>query len=186
MDSFLNYLCIHRLWLVDLVVQVDRLHVLQIKTQTTNQTPAPTSNTDVNVDSCGTPHAMEDEGDTLVLGKQRRFISKIWKYYDYEVISGVPKAICKYCKKKLGGNSRNGTKHLNDHYAICPMKRHRDIANDFTQNKLKIEPFGDKKGQVLFVNEFDEGLARKGLILFLWQSMLRLEDIQRLSNLLSP
>ena len=116
---------------------------------TTNPTPAPTSNTDVNVDSCGTPHATEDEGDTLVLGKQRRFISKIWKHYDYEVIAGIPKAICKYSKKKLGGSSRNGTKHLNDHHAICPMKRHTDVANDFTQKKFKIEHSGDKKGQVL-------------------------------------
>ena len=36
--------------------------------ETTN--PTPTSNTDANVDSCGTPHGTEDEGDTLVLGKE--------------------------------------------------------------------------------------------------------------------
>ena len=125
---------------------------------TTNPTLTPASNIDVNVDSCATPHATENERDTLVLGKQRMFISKIWKHYNYEVISDVPKAICKYSKKKLGGSSRNETKHLNDHHAICPMKRHRDIANDFTQKKLKIEPSGDKKGQVLFVNGFDEWL----------------------------
>jgi len=84
-----------------------------------------------------------------------RFISKIWKHYDYEVISSVPKAICKYWKEKLRGTSRNGTKHLNDHHAICPLKRYRNIANDFIQKKLKIEPSGGKKGQVLFVNGFD-------------------------------
>lgn len=44
---------------------------------TTNPTSTPASNTDVNVDSCGTPHATENEGDKLVLGKQRRYISKI-------------------------------------------------------------------------------------------------------------
>jgi len=37
--------------------------------ENTNPTPTPTSNTDVNVDSYGTPHEFEEEGDTLVLGK---------------------------------------------------------------------------------------------------------------------
>ena len=97
--------------------------------ETTN--PTPTSNTDANVDSCGTPPGTEDEGDTLVVGKQRKFISKIWTHYNYEV--SAPKAICKYCKTKLGGASKNGTQHLKDHYEICPMKRHRDIVSDFTQ-----------------------------------------------------
>ena len=31
---------------------------------TTNPTSTPTSNTDVNVNSCRTPHATKDEGDT--------------------------------------------------------------------------------------------------------------------------
>ena len=35
--------------------------------KTTN--PTPTSNTNANVDSCGTPYGTEDEGDALVLGK---------------------------------------------------------------------------------------------------------------------
>jgi len=90
--------------------------------KTANPTPTLTSNTGANVDSCGTPNATEDEGHTLVLGKQRKFISKVWKHYDYKVISGLPKAICKYCKKKLAGASRNGTDHLKDHHAICPTK----------------------------------------------------------------
>ena len=74
--------------------------------ETTN--PTPTSNTDANVDSCGTPHGTKYEGDALVLGKQRKFISKIWTHYNYEVISGVSKAICKYCKKKLVVPQRMG------------------------------------------------------------------------------
>jgi len=85
------------------------------------------------------------------------------KHYNYEVISGVPKAVCKYYKKNLGGASKNETKHLKDHHEIYPMKRHRDIVSDFTQKKLKIESSGDKKGQVLFVNGFDEECARKEL-----------------------
>ena len=43
--------------------------------ETTNVTL--TSNTDANVDSCGTPHGTKDEGDKLVLGKERKFIFKI-------------------------------------------------------------------------------------------------------------
>ena len=37
------------------------------------------------------------------------------------------KAICNYCGKKLGGESRNGTKHLHDHFKICLLRRQRDI-----------------------------------------------------------
>ncbi|KAL0559428.1 hypothetical protein IC582_004038 [Cucumis melo] len=37
------------------------------------------------------------------------------------------KAICNYCGKKLGGESKNGTKHLHDHFKICPLRRQRDI-----------------------------------------------------------
>jgi len=157
----------HRLWLVALVASGPSEPSPCSTTpnmETTNPTPTPTSNTDANVDSYGTPHGAKDERDTLVLGKRRKFISKVWKHYDYEVIGGVPKAICKCCKKKFGGASRNGTKHLKDHHAICPLKRHRDIVSDFTQKKLKIESSGDKKGQVLFVNGFDEGFARKELV----------------------
>ena len=43
------------------------------------------------------------------------------------------------------------------------MKRHGDIVSDFTQKKLKIESSDDKKGQVLFVNGFDEECAGKEL-----------------------
>ena len=45
--------------------------------KTTNLTPTLTSNIDANVDSCGTPHGTEDGVNTLVLGKQRKFISKV-------------------------------------------------------------------------------------------------------------
>uniref|UniRef100_A0A7C8ZHK5 BED-type domain-containing protein n=1 Tax=Opuntia streptacantha TaxID=393608 RepID=A0A7C8ZHK5_OPUST len=107
--------------------------------ETTN--PTPTSNTDANVDSCGTSHDTEDKGDTLVLRKERKFISKIWTHYNYEVISDVTKAICKYCKKKLSGASKNGTKHLKDYHENCPMKRHRDIVSDFTQKKIENRVF---------------------------------------------
>ena len=73
------------------------------------------------------------------------------------------------------------------------MKRHRDIANDFTEKKL-IEPSGDKKGQVLFVNGFDEELARKELahMIIMYEYPLSMVEhvgfrrYSKLSNLLSP
>ena len=107
---------------------------------------------------------MEDDGTTLQLGKKRKFVSEVWAHYCLEVRDGKEKAICKYCKKALGGESRNGTTHLRDHQDICPMRKHRDIAQDFSQKKLKVETSGEKKGKVLLVNNvWDEDEVRKEL-----------------------
>lgn len=124
-------------------------------------TPTPTSNTEGNIDSSGTGQENEE---TLILGRKRKFISTIWEHFDYVVKDGVPKAICKYCSKELGGKSKNGTTHLKDHNRICPMKRTRSIIDDFSQKKLKVETAGDKKGQVLFVHGFNAEEARRDLV----------------------
>ena len=70
---------------------------------------------------------------------------KFGHIYCLEVRDGKEKAICKYCKKALGGESRNGTTHLRDHQDICPMRKYKDIAQDFSQKKLKVETSGEKK-----------------------------------------
>jgi len=40
-----------------------------------------------------------------------RLKSKIWQHFKKIKVNGLDKAECKYCKK-LGGKSKNGTKHL--------------------------------------------------------------------------
>ena len=82
----------------------------------------------MNVDhSCGTPHAIEDEGDTLALGKQRKFTSKVCKHYDYKVISGYQRLFENIVGKKLSSASRNGTEHLKDISYNLPYEKNRNI-----------------------------------------------------------
>ena len=134
-----------------------------------NQNSTPNANTNVtntgtNVDSCGTPNAMEDDGTTLQLGKRRKFISEVWTHYCLQVRDSKEKAICKYYKEALGGESTNGTAHLRDHQDICPVRRHRNIVQDFSQKKLKVETSREKKGKVLLMNNvWDEEEVRKEL-----------------------
>ncbi|RYR45974.1 hypothetical protein Ahy_A07g031743 [Arachis hypogaea] len=45
-----------------------------------------------------------------------------WKHFRREKIDGKWKAICKYCERKIGGDTKQGTKHLNDHIRICPIR----------------------------------------------------------------
>ncbi|RYR06773.1 hypothetical protein Ahy_B05g074089 [Arachis hypogaea] len=47
--------------------------------------------------------------------------SKAWKYFRREQIDEKWKAICKYCERKIGGDTKQGTKHLYDHIRICPI-----------------------------------------------------------------
>ncbi|RYR26569.1 uncharacterized protein LOC107627550 [Arachis ipaensis] len=44
--------------------------------------------------------------------------SEAWKHFRMEQINGKWKAICKYCKRKIGGDTKQGTKHLHDHIKI--------------------------------------------------------------------
>jgi len=127
------------------------------------------------------PNTIKDNGTTLTLGRKRKFLSDVWEHYTLELRDGLENAICKYCKKALGGASKNGTKHLRDHQASCPMKRYRSIVQDFAQKKLKVETSGDKKGKLTYRNSvFDEKEVRREL------SIVGHIDFKRYSKALNP
>ncbi|KAL5193473.1 Zinc finger BED domain-containing protein RICESLEEPER 2 [Glycine soja] len=72
----------------------------------------------VNVDH--TPSPYEDEVNNVeARGGICRLKSKIWQHFKKIKVNGLDKAECKYCKKLLGGKSKNGTKHLWQHNEIC-------------------------------------------------------------------
>ncbi|KAL4279914.1 hypothetical protein GQ457_03G012410 [Hibiscus cannabinus] len=43
----------------------------------------------------------------------------VWEHFTKEKINNEWKAICKHCNRKLGGDSKNGTKHLHVHLGRC-------------------------------------------------------------------
>jgi hypothetical protein len=66
----------------------------------------------------------DDETEDQDLGtKRRKLRSAVWNDFKIVKVRGEVKAQCNYCHKQLGGNSRNGTKHLHDHLRICTLKK---------------------------------------------------------------
>lgn len=92
------------------------------------------------------------------LGIKRKLTSAVWNHFKKEKIDDKWKAICNYCQKKLGGESKNGTKHLHGHFASCPLRKTRDIKQSNLKGKINNE------GKVsLGTFSFDKEVARKEL-----------------------
>jgi hypothetical protein len=67
--------------------------------------------------------AVEVEGamSTDQSGRSGKKRAKVWAYVDSEIIDGIEKAVCKYCKLQLSSVSGKGTTHLNRHIGYyCP------------------------------------------------------------------
>nr|GME05553.1 zinc finger BED domain-containing protein RICESLEEPER 2-like [Ipomoea batatas] len=104
----------------------------------------------------GTSQTVEGELEPKVGDKRLR--STVWEHFTKIQVNGLNKAECKYCKKLLGGESKNGTKHLHDHHKICRMRPYQPLRQQtLTFNK-------DKDGNVNVNNyTFDPIATRQGL-----------------------
>ncbi|KAG5533344.1 hypothetical protein RHGRI_027517 [Rhododendron griersonianum] len=76
--------------------------------------PVPSSSPLNNHASDNPTNAIEVVSEKSDDGKRLR--SPYWAHYNRVKISGIYKAICKYCGAKLSGETRNGTSHLKEHY----------------------------------------------------------------------
>ncbi|KAL8554728.1 hypothetical protein ACS0TY_002790 [Phlomoides rotata] len=106
------------------------------QTMLVDEIPTPNDSNQVN--------CMDESEETLVLGKKRRLTSV--------------KAECSYCKKQLGGDTKNGTRHLHDHLKICPLKNTRDIKQSILMPK---KDTGGKFSVGTYT--FNEEIVRKDL-----------------------
>ena len=98
-------------------------------------------------------------GDGATTTRKRKLTSDVWNHFEKMIINGAEKAECNYCKKKLGGNSKDGTTHLRDHLKSCPRRGCRDI-------RQQVLGMGQKKpdGQAsLSCLNFDPEKSRKDL-----------------------
>ncbi|KAL8554565.1 hypothetical protein ACS0TY_002671 [Phlomoides rotata] len=77
---------------------------------------------------------------------------------DSNQIKGKWKAECNFCKKQLGGDTKNGTRHLHDHLRICPFKNTRDIMQSILMPK---KDTGGKFSVGTYT--FNEEIVRKDL-----------------------
>ncbi|KAL5559950.1 hypothetical protein UlMin_036161 [Ulmus minor] len=95
-------------------------------------------------------------------------------------------AVCNYCDKKLGGESKNWTKHLHYHFKRCPLRTQRHITQSMLNPNKKI----DGKSTLGTYN-FDPEEARKKLAQMIIRheyslSMVDHEGFVKYSNTLQP
>ncbi|KAL5146651.1 putative AC9 transposase [Glycine soja] len=67
------------------------------------------------------PNIEEVEDVERSLNK-RGLTSTAWTHFKRKKIEEKWKAICKYCEKKLGGDTRSSTKHLHNHIRTCKLR----------------------------------------------------------------
>ena len=70
-------------------------------------------------------------------GRKRKTRSVVWNHFKRMKVDGAIKAECNYCKKKLGGSSQNGTRHLHDHFKSCARRPVRDIRQHILVGQQK-------------------------------------------------
>ncbi|CAO1948759.1 unnamed protein product [Urochloa humidicola] len=70
-----------------------------------------------------------DVEDNVSVGRKRKLRSDVWKEFDPVEVNGIWKAKCQWCKKHLGGDTRNGTTHLKNHLLICQDRATRELCD---------------------------------------------------------
>jgi hypothetical protein len=125
--------------------------------------PPPDSATAAGPGGQGTEDVIEIEDD-VVVGSKRKLKSAVWLEFDRIQLNGVWKAKCQWCKKLLGGETRNGTKHLKNHLDICES---RACRKGLQQSTLKLT--ANQKDGTISIEKyvFDQDVARKELALMI-------------------
>ncbi|KAL5560719.1 hypothetical protein UlMin_036930 [Ulmus minor] len=104
---------------------IDDFHItLTDSVEATQSTPSPNTTPPCNVDENAKEIEIVPNGGE----KKRKQTSVVWNHFSKRKCDGLWKAVCNYCDKKLGGESKNGTRHLHDHFKRCPLRTQRHIT----------------------------------------------------------
>jgi len=129
-------------------------------TSSANTTPA--ESVDLEVPS-QTTRATKPQDAHKLAGVKRKLKSKVWDEFERVVVGGKWKAECEWCHSKLGGETKDGTSHLQMHLATCAA---RQTTTAWKQGKLKLTKA--EYGKVNVDNYiFDQELCRKELALMI-------------------
>ncbi|KAG5533345.1 hypothetical protein RHGRI_027517 [Rhododendron griersonianum] len=144
----------------------------------TNASDNPTHPSDIPTDEVEVVSEKSDDG--------KRLRSPYWAHYNRVKISGIYKAICKYCGAKLSGETRNGTSHLKEHY----IRKHEKKDN-MRQQVLTNNFMNKDRPPLLTSYSFDHETARKELAsaIIMHEYPLSIVDhvgFRRYSNALQP
>ncbi|KAL5578436.1 hypothetical protein UlMin_020135 [Ulmus minor] len=139
-----------------------------------------------------TPSCNADENDKEIEivptegEKKRKQTSVVWNHFSKRKVDGLWKVVCNYCNRKLGGERKDGTRHLHDHFKRCPLRTERHI----TQSMLNLNKKVDGKSTLGTYN-FDLEEERKKLAQMIIRheyslSMVDHEGFVEYSNTLQP
>lgn len=109
----------------------------------------------VELETPMTCNILEDEAKV----GEKRLRSVVWQHFKKINVEGVDKAECNYCKKLLGAQRRNGTKHLHEHHKVCKMRPFKNMRQQtLLQQQWKVD------GKMCISNHtFDQETSRKEL-----------------------
>ena len=79
----------------------------------------------------------EEEEEIEEVASKRKLTSTVWAEFKRVKIAGEWKAKCIHCNKPLGGDPRNGTKHLRYHLVICVLKKIKSNGKTLSQPSLR-------------------------------------------------
>lgn len=99
-------------------------------------------------------------------GGRSKLKSIMWNHYKRIEVDGVYKAVCHYCSKSLGGETKNGTKHLHDHFKRCPKRKYKDIVDMRQQVLVNQQNKADEK-MSLTPYHFDQEVSKRELAIMI-------------------
>ncbi|CAL1406613.1 unnamed protein product [Linum trigynum] len=84
-------------------------------------------------------------------GNEGKVYSEWWAHYEKLEVNKVKKAKCKYCKRLMVGDPKQGTSHLKKHYERCPKRkvpvdiRQQLLQANSNKEKFQLSPFNFDK-----------------------------------------
>ncbi|PIN05612.1 hypothetical protein CDL12_21846 [Handroanthus impetiginosus] len=98
---------------------------------------------------------------------KRGLTLEAWTHFKRQKIDDKWKAIYKYCDRKLGGDTRQGTKHLHDHIRTCKLRtvrgRKQSIIRTLAQSSANS---AGERGESFVLGDytFNQDIARMELV----------------------
>ncbi|KAL2984582.1 hypothetical protein AAZX31_12G096900 [Glycine max] len=108
---------------------------------------------------------IEEVEDVERSPNKRGLTSAAWTHFKRKKIKEKWKAICKYCEKKLGGDTRSGMKHLHGHIRTCKLRTMRGPKQSILKTlQQSLSSEGDRGESILVGNyTFNQDAARMEL-----------------------
>ena len=98
----------------------------------------PNGPVEISDDDDGEEEEEEEEAEGEAIGqKRRKLTSAVWKQFKRVKVGGKWKAKCVHCSKKLGGETKNGTKHLHDHRRSCVYVKIKSKGKMLAESSLR-------------------------------------------------